>query len=134
MKTKAIAALVLASVVVLGVVASSAGAGRGRITSLTALLTLRPGVSRSAHHPVASEVYGQLDGTFNSARSRVAYSLYYQGLNGFGLDRRSSSCSAGSRPPTGRFSSSAPRAPRSPIRTRRSSRTATAGWSRHCRR
>jgi hypothetical protein len=35
MKTKAIAALVLASVVVLGVVASSAGAGGGRITSLT---------------------------------------------------------------------------------------------------
>ena len=85
MKTKAIAALVLASVVVLGVVASSVGARSGRITSLTAFLTLRPGVSRSAHHPVESGVYGELDGTFNSARSRVAYSLYYQGLNGFAL-------------------------------------------------
>ena len=81
MKTKSVAMLSVVAVMVAGV-ASSAYGGSGRTTVLEALLTLRPGVSRSAHHPVEDGVYGSFDATFNSARSTVAYSLYYQGLNG----------------------------------------------------
>ena len=83
MNSKSLAALLLGVLVVLAAAASTAGAGGGRITSLAALLTLRPGVSQGAHRRVEEGVYGSLDGTFNSARSTVAYSLSYQGLNGF---------------------------------------------------
>jgi hypothetical protein len=81
MKTKWIAALLLA--IGLGAVAASAGAGSGRITTLTADLTLRPGVIRSNHPAVAPHgLYGALDATYNSGTARLAYTLDYKGLNG----------------------------------------------------
>jgi hypothetical protein len=81
MKRKSIAAVSIAVLVMVTMLVSSAGAG-GRFALLRADLTLRPGVSRSAHHRVPEGEYGSFDGTFNRIRSTVGYSIDYEGLNG----------------------------------------------------
>ena len=83
MKTKSIAALVLATAIGVGALASSAGAGRATFTTVVANLTLQPGVNRGAHHQVSPEdLYGAFAGTYNSGTGTFAWAVKYKGLNG----------------------------------------------------
>jgi hypothetical protein len=83
MKWKPIVLLPLVTAVGVGSLAATAGAGRGRITPLTADLTLRPGVGRAGHPAVAPHaLYGALDATYNSRAGTLAYTLDYKGLKG----------------------------------------------------
>jgi hypothetical protein len=80
MKRISIALLVLAAA---GVLSFGAGAAPSRVTSITADLTLRTGVSQAGHPAVVPHgLYGAFDATYNARKGALVYSLRYKGLRG----------------------------------------------------